>query len=235
MVLTASFVLSPVIGLSCHRPRRDAKHHRQVDASVEASGPHDLAVHLTRVRLFAPKASTASPPNVRDDRETPLLIGHGMGRILPVIWEGDQRRGLRPINTTGKSGAAAAIVSSDRQLLRVHLVMAGLDPAIHVFASRKGSKTWITGHRRAEATPFFLTAMPGDDGGECPGSLLPQGRLWSRIALDTPAPRFVNRTLLALTRDGRAHSSAGERSLHTGEVQGSIPCAPTMPSMKSVA
>ena len=90
MVLTASFVLSPVIGLSCHRPRRDAKHHRQVDASVEASGPHDLAVHLTRVRLFAPEASTASPPNVRDDRETPLLIGHGMGSILPVIWEGDQ-------------------------------------------------------------------------------------------------------------------------------------------------
>jgi hypothetical protein len=26
----------------------------------------------------------------------------------------------------------------------------------------------------------------------------------------------------------RAHSSAGERSLHTGEVQGSIPCAPTI-------
>ena len=25
----------------------------------------------------------------------------------------------------------------------------------------------------------------------------------------------------------RAHSSVGERSLHTGEVQGSIPCAPT--------
>src|SRR6516165_3853708 len=28
-------------------------------------------------------------------------------------------------------------------------------------------------------------------------------------------------------RISRAHSSAGERSLHTGEVQGSIPCAPT--------
>jgi hypothetical protein len=26
----------------------------------------------------------------------------------------------------------------------------------------------------------------------------------------------------------RVHSSAGERSLHTGEVQGSIPCAPTI-------
>src|ERR1700719_310418 len=48
-----------------------------------------------------------------------------------------------------------------------------------------------------------------------------------RIRLDTPTPRFVNRTLLALMHDGRAHSSAGERSLHTGEVQGSIPCAPT--------
>src|ERR1700722_14973485 len=90
MVLTASFVLSPVIGLSCHRPRRDAKHHRQVDASVEASRPHDLAVHLTRVRLFAPNASTASPPNLRDHRNTPLFIAPGMGLMVTVIWEGEQ-------------------------------------------------------------------------------------------------------------------------------------------------
>jgi hypothetical protein len=33
MVLTVSFVLSPVIGLSCHRHWRDAKHHRQLDAN----------------------------------------------------------------------------------------------------------------------------------------------------------------------------------------------------------
>jgi len=33
MVLTVSFVLSPVIGLCCHRRRRDAKHHRQLDAN----------------------------------------------------------------------------------------------------------------------------------------------------------------------------------------------------------
>jgi hypothetical protein len=33
----------------------------------------------------------------------------------------------------------------------------------------------------------------------------------------------------------RAHSSAGERSLHTGEVQGSIPCAPTRNTIKSIA
>jgi hypothetical protein len=40
-----------------------------------------------------------------------------MERILPVIREGDQPLGLRPINTTGKSGARAEIVSSDEQLL----------------------------------------------------------------------------------------------------------------------
>src|ERR1700761_7452284 len=45
--------------------------------------------------------------------------------------------------------------------------------------------------------------------------------------LDTPAPRFVNRAS-GHACGGRAHSSAGERSLHTGEVQGSIPCAPTI-------
>jgi hypothetical protein len=37
MVLTVSFVLFPAIGLSCHRRRRDAKHRRQLDASVETA------------------------------------------------------------------------------------------------------------------------------------------------------------------------------------------------------
>jgi hypothetical protein len=40
MVLTVSFVLSPVIGLSCHRHRR--KDFHRLDAGVEASGPHDF-------------------------------------------------------------------------------------------------------------------------------------------------------------------------------------------------
>jgi hypothetical protein len=44
MVLTASFVLFPAIGLFCHRRQRDAKHRRQLDASVETSEPHDFAV-----------------------------------------------------------------------------------------------------------------------------------------------------------------------------------------------
>ena len=46
MVLTVSFVLSPVIGLSCHRHL--ARLLAKLDAGVEASGPHDFAVRISR-------------------------------------------------------------------------------------------------------------------------------------------------------------------------------------------
>ena len=60
MVLTVSFVLSPVNRACCHRHRRNAQHCRQLDASVGASGPHDFAVRLLLHSSRAPKASTAS-------------------------------------------------------------------------------------------------------------------------------------------------------------------------------
>jgi hypothetical protein len=44
-------VLSPVIGLSCHRRWRNQI--RQLDAGVEASGPHGLAVRFRRIRQSA--------------------------------------------------------------------------------------------------------------------------------------------------------------------------------------
>jgi hypothetical protein len=52
MVLTVSFVLSPVIGLYCHRHPRiwfclrpvGPTCLRELDAGVEASGPHDFTV-----------------------------------------------------------------------------------------------------------------------------------------------------------------------------------------------
>src|ERR1700743_1062880 len=43
---TVSFVLSPVIGLSCHRRPQEALAPQELDASVEASGPHDFAVRF---------------------------------------------------------------------------------------------------------------------------------------------------------------------------------------------
>jgi len=39
-------------------------------------------------------------------------------------------------------------------------VMAGLDPAIHVFVSQKESKTWMPGTVYAEASTGFFSARP---------------------------------------------------------------------------
>jgi hypothetical protein len=99
MVLTVSFALSPVIGLSCHRhladigfvrPGRAEKTSARLDAGVEASGPHDFAVRKSTVRLRALRPLTEKsalrsnrarghcrvhriPPRVRDDHDTPLV------------------------------------------------------------------------------------------------------------------------------------------------------------------
>src|SRR2546423_13002542 len=56
---TAYFVISPVIGLSCHR--RQQVTTCQLDASVEASGPHDFTVRSATF-VSAAFASTASRP-----------------------------------------------------------------------------------------------------------------------------------------------------------------------------
>jgi hypothetical protein len=50
MVLTVSFVLSPVIGLFRHRHL--ARLLARLDAGVEASGPHDFAVRVSTVRQW---------------------------------------------------------------------------------------------------------------------------------------------------------------------------------------
>jgi hypothetical protein len=66
MVLTAYFVLSPVIGfLATVAPKKLAS--QELDASAAASGPHDFAVRFSIVRLVPRNrtpdaaASTASP------------------------------------------------------------------------------------------------------------------------------------------------------------------------------
>ena len=73
-VLTVSSVLSLATGLFCHHHRRDAKLHRQFDA---ASGRRDHTASpsaSSAARLAPPKRPPHPAPNVRDDRETPLLV-----------------------------------------------------------------------------------------------------------------------------------------------------------------
>jgi hypothetical protein len=71
MVLTVSFALSPVIGLSCHRHLADSS--AKLDAGVEASGPHDFAVRFRAVRPLAAKTSTASRPTFVTMANAPLI------------------------------------------------------------------------------------------------------------------------------------------------------------------
>jgi hypothetical protein len=59
MVLTVSFVLSPVNGLVATVPAQ-CKALSRVDASIAASGPHDFIVRLTARTSGAPQASIAS-------------------------------------------------------------------------------------------------------------------------------------------------------------------------------
>jgi hypothetical protein len=46
---------------------------RDLDASVGASGPHAFAVRVSVARLATPQRPPHPAPNVRDDREAPLL------------------------------------------------------------------------------------------------------------------------------------------------------------------
>ena len=71
MVLTVSFVLSPVTGLVCHRHRRNDFH--QLDTSVGVSGPHDFAVRFSAIRQRRIHVHRISRPTFCDDRETPLM------------------------------------------------------------------------------------------------------------------------------------------------------------------
>jgi len=67
MVLTVSFVLSPVTGLVATVIDGLL---RQLDTSVGASGPHDFAVRFSAIRQERIRVHRI-PPRNRDDREPP--------------------------------------------------------------------------------------------------------------------------------------------------------------------
>jgi hypothetical protein len=83
MVLTVSFVLSPVTGLFCHR--HPADNSAELDSSVGASGPHDFAVHLKRRSSYSTISVHRIPPRVRDDRASAPLWDETVSDIL-LIW-----------------------------------------------------------------------------------------------------------------------------------------------------
>ena len=97
-------MLSPAIGLFCHRRRRNAEHYRQLDASVEASGPHGFAVRGKRIRLLRYRVHRIPHPTSVTIAKRPSF-GAGRGGLLKVICPSSQAMCLRHFNTTGKSVA----------------------------------------------------------------------------------------------------------------------------------
>src|SRR3954470_2754433 len=81
-VLTVSFVISPVIGLCCHRRFACAK----LDASVKASGPHDFAVRVQPRSSAVPNSVHRIPSRVRDDRERPSVGRDSAIRKVFCLW-----------------------------------------------------------------------------------------------------------------------------------------------------
>src|SRR5262249_38065361 len=82
----------------------------------------------------------------------------------------------------------------------------------------------------ADADAIRLRTAAGATAGRIPVTLI-QRRAGHHIIWAAGAARLTaRRCALRKTRSGRALSSAGERSLHTGEVVGSIPTAPTRKS-----
>jgi hypothetical protein len=71
MVLTVSFVLSPVTGFLATVACADRS--AKLDASIGAPGPYDFAVRNICRSSCDVVASTASRSTFRDDRDTPLL------------------------------------------------------------------------------------------------------------------------------------------------------------------
>jgi hypothetical protein len=77
-------VLSSVIGfLVTVAPKKLAS--RELDASAEASEPHDFAVRKINALVSSTARVHRIPPRVRDDRDTPLRVGRD-DDDRPVIW-----------------------------------------------------------------------------------------------------------------------------------------------------
>jgi hypothetical protein len=116
MVLTVSFVLSPVIGLFVtvigvmRAPRR-------LGTSVEMPEPHDFAVRAQhRSPSMLPRPSHPAP-NVRDDGDTPLLMARD-ARTMLLIWGNAQRCIAATHWHDGQISSRSQNLSSDKQLLR---------------------------------------------------------------------------------------------------------------------
>jgi hypothetical protein len=99
MVLTVSFGLSPVTGLCCHRRLANASRNLTPASGRQDHTTSRSAYDITR-RLMSRRPSHPAP-NVRDDREAPLLrVRNGVN--VKYIGDVSQAPRLRQNGTTGR-------------------------------------------------------------------------------------------------------------------------------------
>jgi hypothetical protein len=79
------FELSLVIGLSCHHRRAMHSHRRDLTPASRRQDHTTSPSASMRVVFRAPPRPSQPAPNVRDDREAPLLEERGPARLVEVI------------------------------------------------------------------------------------------------------------------------------------------------------
>jgi hypothetical protein len=76
---------------ACRARQGRHRHHRQLDASVGASGPHGFAVREVSALVSSATRVHRIPPRVRDDRDTPLVWDE-TAKDMQVIWGGRESK-----------------------------------------------------------------------------------------------------------------------------------------------
>ena len=127
---TAYSALSLVTGLVCHHRRRDAKHRRQLDASVGASGPHGFAVRLAQLvfehqsvhRIPHPTSVTIAIRPSWQGRDGPkyrLICVFGKTEIF--LWAGLDKRA----EACRRKSVGRNVIASDSEA--IHFAVQGED------------------------------------------------------------------------------------------------------------
>ena len=167
MVLTVSFVLSSVIGLSCHRrPQETCRKlaSRELDAGVEASGPHDFAVRSWHHSSLVPPRPSHPRPTFVTIAKRPFVWA-GMANDIEVIWVKREPEYFCEEDWTGVS-----VICPSGALHHVIFVIPGRERSERARKPYSLQGLWIPGPRKvARPQRQALCACAGNDDGNIGG------------------------------------------------------------------
>jgi hypothetical protein len=113
---TAYFVISPVIGLSCHRREPQCGSIAANLTSASRCQDHTTSPSATRALVSRAHRVHRNPRLTFVTIASVPLIGRGAAGLVDLICPTAQVKGLRPVGATGKSIEQRGILSSEKQL-----------------------------------------------------------------------------------------------------------------------